>query len=235
MTLHYHGTPISPRYKLAEIAGAHFCVSHAAPGDVEICHRIGQSVMLDNGAFSAWTAGKPTDWPAYYKWCDRWLDYPTTWAVIPDTITGDMSDNDDLIAQWPFGRSRSAPVWHLHEGICRLLHLINDWPLVCMGSSGKYATVLSSDWCRRMDLAWNAISKEGGRTPRVHMLRGMQLVKREWPFYSVDSTDIARNHNRVQNEPEDMARRWDSEQCPPIWLSREQLALEGGFYERETA
>jgi hypothetical protein len=74
--------------------------------------------------------------------------------------------------------------------------------------------------------------KDYGRTPRVHMLRGMQLCKREWPFFSVDSTDIARNHNRPQNKPEDMARRWDSEQCPPTWISREELALEGGFYER---
>lgn len=229
VTIHYHGTPISPRHKLAEVAGGHFCVSHAAPQDVEICHRIGQSVMLDNGAFSAWQTGKRIDWPAYYSWCDRWLDYPTTWAVIPDVITGDAGDQDDLIAQWPFG-DRGSPVWHLHEPISRLLHLLNDWPRVCFGSSGKYAVVLSSDWCRRVDTAWNQIVKHHQRTPWVHMLRGMQVCKREWPFASVDSTDIARNHNRPQNEPEEMAMRWNVEQCPPIWLPREQLALEGGFY-----
>jgi hypothetical protein len=76
--IHYHGTPITPLPALYELAGRHFCVSHANPGDVARCHAIGQSVMLDNGAFTAWMAGKPANWPAYYEWADRWLDFPTT-------------------------------------------------------------------------------------------------------------------------------------------------------------
>jgi hypothetical protein len=36
---------------------------------------------LDNGAFSAWKRGHTPDWKAYYEWCDRWLQYPTTWAI----------------------------------------------------------------------------------------------------------------------------------------------------------
>ena len=51
--IHYHGTPISPVSALYEIAGRHFCVSHQAPQDVQRAHMIGQSVMLDNGAFTA--------------------------------------------------------------------------------------------------------------------------------------------------------------------------------------
>jgi hypothetical protein len=30
--------------------------------DVEVCHEIGQSVMLDNGAFSFWRSATPTNW-----------------------------------------------------------------------------------------------------------------------------------------------------------------------------
>ena len=56
------------------------------------------------------------------------------------------------------------------------------------------------------------------------MLRGMQLCRREWPFASVDLTDIARNHNRGEC-PGVMGRRWDSEQCPLKWIVREELAL----------
>jgi hypothetical protein len=67
--IHYHGTPISPVTALYEIAGRHFCVSHQAPQDVERAHMIGQSVMLDNGAFSKWKSGKATDWPAFYAGC----------------------------------------------------------------------------------------------------------------------------------------------------------------------
>src|SRR5438045_3309928 len=97
MTIHYHGTPITPNAELLSIAGANFCVSHFRQDQDRLCHEIGQSVMLDNGAFSAWRSGKPIeDWSAYYSWCDRWLEYPTTWAVIPDVITGDEHDNDLL-------------------------------------------------------------------------------------------------------------------------------------------
>jgi hypothetical protein len=32
VTLHYHGTPITPRPVLQSLAGRHFCVSFAAPG-----------------------------------------------------------------------------------------------------------------------------------------------------------------------------------------------------------
>lgn len=217
-----------------ELVGCHFCVSYAAPNDVKRAHQYGQSVLLDNGAYSFWKTGKLTDWDGYYKWCDEWLDYPTTWAIIPDIIDGEIAEQRKLISQWPHG-VRGAPVWHLHESIDRLLDLLDAWPRVCFGSSGQYAQVLSVAWCRRVDEAWNAIVKRHSRTPWVHMLRGMQCVKYEWPFASTDSTDIGRNHKRPQNEPEEMARRWDQQQCPPIWLPRERMALEGGFYERETS
>jgi hypothetical protein len=106
----------------------------------------------------------------------------------------------------------------MHEPIDRILRLIDGWPLVCIGSSGAYATVLSPSWRARMDEAWNAIERRQRRTPRVHMLRGMQCVRHGWPFFSVDSTDIGRNHNRAQNSPRAMADRWDAQQCPALWV-----------------
>ncbi|MGH2834419.1 MAG: hypothetical protein ACRDK2_16735 [Solirubrobacteraceae bacterium] len=66
--LHYHGTPITPKWMLGELAGQSFCVSFSDPRDIEAVHEIGQSVMLDNGAYTAWSKGTPTDWPAYYNW-----------------------------------------------------------------------------------------------------------------------------------------------------------------------
>jgi hypothetical protein len=227
VTIHYHGTPITPTdLLLSEMAGAHFCVSFAAPQQVELCHRIGQSVMLDNGAFSVWKRGITPDWSGYYEWCDRWLDYPTTWAVIPDVIVGDEHDNDLLLRAWPF-RDRGAPVWHMHESIRRLEELIESYPRVCIGSSAEYATVLSLGWERRMDEAWRAISRRFKRTPNIHMLRGMQLVRgRRWPFASVDSTDVARNHSAKQNTPARLRNRWDCAQCPPRFICRgEQLEI----------
>lgn len=223
--IHYHGTPITPISALLELHGRHFCVSHAAPADVARCHQIGQSVMLDNGAFSAWKTGKAVDWSGYYAWTDKWLDCPTTWAVIPDVITGSDEDQDALIAQWPHGH-RGVPVWHMHEPIERLVRLTLEWPKVCIGSSAQYAVVLSPIWVGRMDAAWNAIEHHHRRTPAIHMLRGMALSGRDWPFASVDSTDIARNHHLAHNSPRKMADRWDGVQCPNKWVQRpEQMEM----------
>lgn len=220
MTIHYHGTPITPKAELLSIAGAHFCVSHFRPDQDRLCHEIGQSVMLDNGAFSAWRSGNPiTDWSPYYAWCDRWLDYPTTWAVIPDVIEGDEADNDLLVRAWPF-RDRGVGVWHMHETTRRLIELLLTYGRVCIGSSAQFAVIGTDAWQRRMDEAWREIDRWFKRTPNVHMLRGMQLIGERWPFASVDSTDIGRNHGRAGNTAAKMRARWDAGQCPPRFVCR---------------
>jgi hypothetical protein len=214
--IHYHGTPITPRAALLVLSGRHFCVSHARPDDVKICHQIGQSVLLDNGAFSKWRRGHETDWGAYYAWCERWLSFPTSWAIIPDVIGGGPDVQDQLLAQWPF-RHRGAPVWHMDEPVERFVRLCDEWPRVCIGSSAEYR-ILSAPWCRRIEEAFDAIAPRHRFLPWIHMLRGMALSGRQYPFASVDSTDIARNHNRKQNCPKRMAERWDAMQTPGEWL-----------------
>lgn len=218
--IHYHGTPITPIAALYELGGRHFCVSHIRPDDVRRCHEIGQSVMLDNGAFSKWKSGKATDWPAYYDWCDRWLDYPTTWAVIPDVIDAGTQEQDALIREWPHG-SRGSPVWHMDEPIERLLRLCDEFPRVCVGSTAEFRGVLSPAWRRRADLFWDAVSHRHQRLPWLHMLRGMQLGGMHYPFASVDSTDIAQNHSRAYESPRKMADRLDARQTPAHWAGSE--------------
>lgn len=181
--------------------------------------------MLDNGAYSKWKSGRATDWASFYGWCEQWLQYPTTWAVIPDEIDAGAQLQDALLREWPFGH-RGAPVWHLDEPIDRLLRLVDEWPKVCWGSTAQYAVVLSPAWIARADEAWNALAKGRRFLPYIHMLRGMQCSGREWPFASVDSTDVAQNHNRPQNTPRAMADRWDAKQCPGVWEPQpEQMEL----------
>ena len=221
MTLHYHGTPITPHETMLGLAGCCFCVSFADPRQVRAAHDLGQSVLLDNGAFSLWRAGLPTDWPGFYAWCDEWLDWPTTWAVIPDVIDGGAEENDALIEQWPFS-DRGAPVWHLHEPLERLVALADRWPRVCFGSSGEYAQLNTPQWHGRMVDAWNELAKRHQRLPWVHMLRGMDLGGGPYPFASLDSTNIARNHarNSRYRSPRQMANAIDSRQCPGRWEPR---------------
>jgi hypothetical protein len=221
--IHYHGTPITPRAKLLELAGRCFCVSYAEPRDIGICHEIGQSVMLDNGAYSAWRTGRPTNWPAYHDWCSRWLERTTTWAVIPDLIDGTPAANDELIAAWPHG-TRGAPVWHLHEPLHRLQQLVAGWPLVCIGSSGQYADLLTPAWRARMAAAMDtACYPDGQPRTRLHLLRGLALSNGPYPLHSADSTSIAQNHagNRTRATPPKnvraMADTIDARQPAPRW------------------
>lgn len=234
MTLHYHGTPITPRAELYTLAGFNFCVSFAAPRDLEICHEIGQSVMLDNGAFSIWKRNRTIQmypWDGYYAWVRPWLDYHTTWCVIPDVIDGSEEQNDELIAHW---RSKvgvmgysAAPVWHIHESLARLDYLIAGWPRICFGSSGEYAKIGTTKWNNRLNEVFNHICRGRGFTPSwIHMLRGMSLAGSDYPFASVDSTDVAQNH-WIKNNAAERARKWDAQQCPPRWTAKSlQPALE---------
>jgi hypothetical protein len=217
----YHGTPLSPIAELMTLAGEFFCVPFPNPQDQGRCHEIGRGVMLDNGAFSAWRRGIKIAWAKFYAWVERWMAVASTWAVIPDVIQDGPEAQDALIAQWPHG-TFGAPVWHMHEPIARLIRLIDTWPRVCIGSSAAYAVVLSAAWERRMDEAWNAIWAVFGRAPNLHMLRGTQLAGRRWPFWTADSTDLARNHNRPQNTARKMADRWNAlaAQTAMTWAPR---------------
>jgi hypothetical protein len=60
------------------------------------------------------------------------------------------------------------------------------------------------------------------------MLRGMATTRWGYPFASVDSTDIARNHNRGVPVRQ-MADQWDSVQCSPYW---QQLPRQASLLER---
>lgn len=216
--IHYHCADINPASKRLELAGRHLLVSFAYPGPVRMAHEIGQSVCLDNGAFSVWRSGKSVDWAKFYDWADEWLNCPTTWAIIPDVIEGDAATQDALIEQWPHG-GRGAPVWHMHEPIDRLCRLTDEWARVCLGSSGQYAVVGSMPWRERMDAAFNAVAKRHQRMPWLHGLR-MQGVGTEYPFGSVDSADVARNNNRPQNTIRKMLDHWDKQQPRIGWSGR---------------
>jgi hypothetical protein len=71
-----------------------------------------------------------------------------------------------------------------------------------------------------MDECWNALAQQFGRLPVLHMLRGMQLSGKQWPFASADSTDIAQNHKLPHQSPKTMADRWDAKQTPSRWVQK---------------
>ena len=109
--IHYHGTPITPRSVLETLAGEHFCISYFEPRDLKTCLKIGQSLMLDNGAFSCKTRGVPFDLRGFYDWIDPILAHPH-WGVVPDVIDGTIEQQREMTATWPFPKSFGIPVWH---------------------------------------------------------------------------------------------------------------------------
>jgi hypothetical protein len=213
--IHYHGINCS-KDVLWTLAGKHFQVSFAQPDSIIEKVKIGQSVMFDNGAFSMFTQNIEVDWNKYYSWVEEYIGHPQ-WAVVPDVIDGEEEDNLALIKEWPHREDCAAIVWHLSESIDHLLKLSDlGFGKLAFGSSGEYWQVGSDRWERRIDMAFNALAKNGP-LPWVHMMRGLSIGGKRWPFASADSTNVSLNYAQRNVTAEYMARQIDSSQCPVDW------------------
>lgn len=232
--IHYHGLPITPETAAATVLQAgHGFVSFSDPRNLGLAAEVCQSFAVDNGAFTAWKQGKPvTDWSAFYAWAESASRIPSCdFAVVPDVIDGGEADNDALLNEWPLGKYFGAPVWHMHESLERLERLASDWPRLCIGSSGEFATVGSAEWWGRMAKAMAVVCDEHGRPGvRLHGLRMLNpAVFSRLPLASADSTNIARNVSldkkwkgtyappREEARAQVMRTRIESQNAPAIW------------------
>lgn len=198
---HYHGTPMWPNAAAAEIyPNAHLfiCVDHM--DQMALALLCCSTFATDNGAFPAWRKGKPVkNWEHYYEWIAEVHRYPQfDFAVIPDVIDGTEEENDALLAEWPWRKIAphiGAPVWHMHESLSRLLRLALEFPRVCIGSSGKFATVGTQAWWARIhDVMDTVCDKEGRPICKLHGLRMLNpAIFTKLPLASADSTNVAIN------------------------------------------
>ena len=177
-------------------AGKHAMVSFAHPEQIELAAEICQSVVLDNGAFSAWKAGQPFDFEGYHDWAAKWVLHPAVdWCVIPDVIDGSEAQNDALLRDWKLPVAVSVPVYHMHESLERLERLAAEYPRVALGSSGEFAMVGTEEWWLRIADMMDVVCDSEGR-PRVK-LHGLRMldpgVFSKLPLASADSTNVARN------------------------------------------
>lgn len=227
MTIHMHGTPLTPRSQLERMKGKSFCVSFANPADADWCLANGQMVLWDNGEYVFYrrrikeniphSTAAAMDKSKFYAWVEPRLGHPH-WAVIPDIIGGSVEDNLALIKQWPFRKALSAPVWHLDEPISHLIDLVEmGFERICFGSAGAFWQVGSPAWCIQIEAAFNALIHHFGHLPWIHMLRGLAMCGDIFPFASADSVNVARNFKDTNADPERMARRIDAIQCPVTW------------------
>lgn len=195
--IHYHGLPITPACVAASVLKRkHAMVSFAHPEQVELAAEICQSIVLDNGAFSAWASGAEFDKEGYLTWARKWLKHPAVdWCLIPDVIDGDEHQNAKWAKDWPLNKCLSVPVWHLHESLDYLRWLTSSWPRVALGSSGQFADPGSNSWWSRIHEAMMAICDDDGMPPcKLHGLRMLDpVIFSHLPLASADSTNVARN------------------------------------------
>ena len=239
----YHGTPITPHAVRDALGRRDYCVSFFRPDQVEWVDENSRSYFIDNGIYSAWQRGTEFSdayWDTYYNFCRRWcLEGRASWAVIPDPIGTGTQELDYFLREWPAElKDYGVPVYHLDEPIDRAVKLIDRYGRVAVGASGEYSSILSPPFRARMDQLFGLLFSVFGSVPPVHMFRGLQLLSPEhdWPITSADSTNIARNHNRLRKLSEhylwaakQSADRWDNYAAarqigwPPPRLDKSEL------------
>lgn len=196
---HFHGLPIwGDKGDVCRIAvnGAGACVSYARPEQLALALGSAGEVAIDNAAFSAWKRGLVINWTDFYAWLLRWYHHERLrFFVIPDVVDGGEVDNDRLIRELPsVFRDKAVPVWHLHESLGRLVHLCEEWPRVCFGSSGQYATIRTTAWHQRMTEAFTEIYIKRQLRTKIHGLRMLDgRVLGNYPLDTADSTNLACN------------------------------------------
>lgn len=208
--IHFHGLPMTPLPAMLEaLRRRHAMVSYEDHRQIREAAAICQSVVLDNGAFSAWKARRPHDFAGYQDWASHWLKHSAVeWCVIPDVIDGSEADNDALLDRWGLPAARSVPVYHMHESLERLERLVSSYPRVALGSSGEYADPGSPAWWGRMSQVMAvACDAEGMPRTKLHGLRMLATtIFSHLPLSSADSCNVARNIG--------IDRKWDGRYAP---------------------
>lgn len=171
----------------------------------------------------------------YLSFVRHWIPLlPAGSFFVPfDEIDAGTQVQNALLEELPEGMIPYAwPVWHMDEPLERAIGLLIVYGKMCVGSTGEFLTVGSKAWRAQMDALFNLIKATfGDDLPPIHMLRGMQCQKDnfDYPFVSVDSTDVGRNHNRLNEDVGDLTGMtklelfqgriayWEQHNCPTVW------------------
>lgn len=213
-----HGTPITPRRLLAQLAGASFCVSFARPEQLEDAIALQDPagiLVLDNGAFSTWkTTGAPIDREAFFAWANAAQSRcAVAVAVIPDVIGGSEAANwieaayaVRELSDYP---ERLCFVWHMNDSLARLREACMLFNFVAIGSCAEYDVQTKRDAymarLREASATIDYVEHFYARRPWIHLMRGLAVLADCVRFESADSSNIARNHCRTKREPAHVA------------------------------
>lgn len=191
--INYYGTPITPADALVGLSGKNFFVSFWRPDQIGLVSEIASTFAIDNGAFSAYSNGAKVDWEKYKDFVHEWMLPNMNFHVIPDVIGGTWQENMELIREWDV--PRAAPVWHMAEPLEMLGQLVRNFEVVCIGGHvGVYGDVGNTVWWNRIDEAMGIACDDHGKPKcKIHGLRLLDPALRSIPFYSADSSNLARH------------------------------------------
>ena len=204
----FHGGPIWPEQSAPRIwdnTGA--LVSFARPEQVLTAYATARQVILDNGAFNAWKSdGKNKtweEWLPYLDWTKFFSNHPRhEFSIVPDGIECGEKYNKELAVKLidHVGEKelhKWGVVWHLDESYNYLRWCIDNFSIVCLGSTSKYPPG-SHRWRKFMRRTWTEviINEAGYPKVRIHGLRMLRKsIVKEFPFYSCDSSFVATHMN----------------------------------------
>ncbi len=208
----YHGTPCTPVEVFYEaFTGRNVLIPFPRRDDMNKSLLVANKIILDNGAYSIWRKGGRVDWEKYYVWVDKHVERIENF-FIPDVIGGTEEENDALIDEFftrcystywkPLQVTKAIPVWHIDESFERLKRLMCYFNYIAIGSAGEYQTLGTKKWHARMDEVMGVLCDSAGNPKvKIHMLRCLNhRIFTKYPFYSGDSTNVARNHgNKDKN------------------------------------
>jgi hypothetical protein len=251
-----HGTPITPAALLDQLAGESFCVSFAEPRQLERCIELQDPegmLLLDNGAFSHWRAGKgQIDRVAFFEWANEAQHYcPVAVAVIPDVIEGSEEQNwmEAAIAVRELSDfpERLMFVWHMDDSIEQLKRAALLFNFIAIGSCAEFDVQKNRKAylarLREASAVLDYIEIFDGRRPWVHLMRGVAVLPEAIRFESADSTNIARNHCRtkgterhvaamaarlkakVKAVPRAFGRTYETDNFQPVELTRDMFEI----------
>ena len=218
MSKQIHGTPITPVRLLEQLAGSSFCVSFAAPAQLQRCIELQDPegmLLLDNGAFSTFNSGAgQVDRGAFFDWAnDAQRDSAAAVAVIPDVIGGSEDQNwveaSLAVRHYSDFPERLCFVWHMNDSLAGLKKAAMLFNFVAIGSCAEYdvQTKRAAYMARLREASAmiDYVERFYGRRPWVHLMRGLAVLPKAMRFDSADSTNIARNHCRTKGQPNHVA------------------------------
>jgi len=208
------GTPVTPKALFPSLAGSSFCVSHAAPRDLDrAIEFVGEDeiLVLDNGAFSHWKKKKGAiDRNKFWSWANAAQARSSqAVAVIPDVIEGSERENlleiswaiREELADFP---ERTMSIWHLNESLEFLETQARLMNFVGFGSCAEFdVQTKRADYLARIRDASQVLDQveaDHNRRPWIHLMRGLGVLSELTRFESADSTNIAVNHCRHKAE-----------------------------------